>query len=138
MSGAFLLLIIRMFFLNFYLNLIGETMYSEQRPWGSFTILEEKENYKIKRIEVEPGQKLSYQSHKKRDELWMIVEGAAVITINDTETEKKYGGFVTIKKEQKHRIENRGMEKVVFIEIQTGDYFGEDDIVRYEDDYSRI
>ena len=113
-------------------------MYSEERPWGSFTILEESDRYKVKRIDVKPGQRLSYQSHKKRDELWMIVEGIAVITLDGKETEKKYGEFVTIKKEQKHRIENRGGENVSFIEIQTGSYFGEDDIIRYQDDYSRI
>ena len=112
-------------------------MYTEKRPWGSFTILEENDNYKVKRIEVEPGQRLSYQSHKKRDELWMIVGGTALITLDDKEIEKNYGEFITIKKEQKHRIENRENKKVVFIEIQTGDYFGEDDITRYQDDYNR-
>ncbi len=112
-------------------------MYSEKRPWGNFTILEESENYKVKRIEVYPGQRLSYQSHKKRDELWMIVGGTAVIILDDIEIEKKYGEFITIRKEQKHRIENRGDDKVTFIEIQTGNYFGEDDIVRYQDDYKR-
>lgn len=112
-------------------------MYSEKRPWGSFTILEESENYKVKRIEVAPGQRLSYQSHKKRNELWMIVSGTAMVTLDDKETVKNYGEFVTISKEQKHRIENRGTEKVVFIEIQTGEYFGEDDIIRYQDDYKR-
>lgn len=112
-------------------------MYKEVRPWGSFTILEEGENYKLKRIEVRPGQRLSYQSHKKRDELWMIVQGTAIVTIDDNDIEIGYGSFVTIKKSQKHRIENRTEEKVIFIEIQTGDYFGEDDIIRYQDDYKR-
>ena len=112
-------------------------MYSEKRPWGSFTILEESDDYKVKRIEVEPGQRLSYQSHEKRNELWMIVAGKAVITIDDKEIEISYGDFVTIGKRVKHRIENRGSEKVTFIEIQTGEYFGEDDITRYQDDYKR-
>jgi mannose-6-phosphate isomerase len=112
-------------------------MYKEVRPWGSFTVLEEGERYKLKRIEVRPGQRLSYQSHEKRDELWMIVQGNAIITIEDKEIETGYGDFVTIKKCQKHRIENRTEERVIFIEIQTGEYFGEDDIVRYQDDYKR-
>ena len=112
-------------------------MLTEKRPWGSFTILEESSDYKLKRIEVHPGHRLSYQSHKKRDELWMIISGTAIITIDGNEIERSYGEIVTIKKEQKHRIENRTPKTVIFIEIQTGEYFGEDDIVRYSDDYSR-
>ena len=113
-------------------------MYTEKRPWGSFTILDESKNYKVKRIEVRPGKRLSYQSHEERDELWMIVAGLALVTIDNKETEISYGEYVRIKKKQKHRIENRGKDKVVFIEIQTGTYFGEDDIIRYLDDYKRI
>ncbi|MFO7810079.1 MAG: phosphomannose isomerase type II C-terminal cupin domain [Candidatus Delongbacteria bacterium] len=113
-------------------------MYTEKRPWGSFTVLDESKKYKVKRIEVEPGQRLSYQSHEKRDELWMIVAGVAVVTIDDKETERSYGEYVRIDAKQKHRIENQSRDKVVFIEIQTGSYFGEEDIIRYLDDYKRI
>ena len=112
-------------------------MLTEKRPWGSFTVLEESCGYKVKRIEVLPGCRLSYQSHKKRDELWMIVSGTGIMSIDGNDMEISYGEFVKIKKEQKHRIGNRSGEKLVFIEIQTGEYFGEDDIIRYSDDYSR-
>ncbi|MBU4485647.1 MAG: phosphomannose isomerase type II C-terminal cupin domain [Candidatus Delongbacteria bacterium] len=112
-------------------------MYTEQRPWGSFTILEESEKHKVKRIVVNPGQRLSYQSHKLRDELWMVVKGKAIVIVDDNEKLVLYGKSVNIKKNQKHRIENREKEPLEFIEIQTGTYFGEDDIIRYQDDYER-
>jgi mannose-6-phosphate isomerase-like protein (cupin superfamily) len=112
-------------------------MYTEQRPWGSFTILDETGDYKAKRIVVKAGQRLSYQSHEKRDELWIIVGGIAKITLDGLEHELGYGENIIIKKRQKHRILNPGNNDLIFIEVQTGDYFGEDDIVRYQDDYAR-
>jgi mannose-6-phosphate isomerase len=112
-------------------------MYVEDRPWGSFLVMEEGPSYKVKRIVVNPGQRLSYQSHKKRDELWMVVKGVALVTIDGKDNEIKYGKSVKIKKNQKHRVENREKDPLVFIEIQTGEYFGEDDIIRYQDDYKR-
>lgn len=112
-------------------------MYTEQRPWGSFTILDETNEYKTKRIIVKAGQRLSYQSHEKRNELWIIVGGIAKVTLDDLDREMSYGENVIIKKRQKHRIMNPGIEDLIFIEVQTGDYFGEDDIVRYQDDYAR-
>lgn len=112
-------------------------MYVEERPWGSFIVMEEGPNYKVKRIVVKPGQRLSYQSHKQRDELWLVVKGKAIVTLDDKEKEITYGKSVKIKKNQKHRVENRETEPLVFIEIQTGKYFGEDDIIRYQDDYKR-
>lgn len=112
-------------------------MYTEQRPWGSFTILDETNGYKTKRIIVKAGQRLSYQSHEKRDELWIIVGGIAKVTLDDIDREMSYGENVIIKKHQKHRIMNPGIEDLIFIEVQTGDYFGEEDIIRYQDDYSR-
>lgn len=112
-------------------------MYTEQRPWGSFSILDETEGYKTKRIVVKPGQRLSYQSHEKRDELWIIVGGIAKVTLDGIDQELGYGKNVIIKKLQKHRISNPGNKDLIFIEVQTGDYFGEDDIVRYQDDYAR-
>ncbi|MCK4979043.1 MAG: phosphomannose isomerase type II C-terminal cupin domain [Candidatus Delongbacteria bacterium] len=112
-------------------------MYTEERPWGSFTILEDTENYKTKRIIVKPDQRLSYQSHEKRDELWIIVEGKAKVTLDGVDHILSYGENIVILKQQKHRIENIGEGNVTFIEIQTGTYFGEDDIVRYDDDYKR-
>lgn len=111
---------------------------TESRPWGSYTILDESDNYKTKRIEVNPGQRLSYQSHQKRAELWMVVSGIAVVTLDGVEHELSYGQKIEIAIGQKHRVENRSEKLLKFIEIQTGSYFGEDDIVRYQDDYSRI
>ena len=112
-------------------------MYTEERPWGSFTILEDTETYKTKRIIVKAKQRLSYQSHEKRDELWIIVEGKAKVTLDGVDHILSYGENIVILKQQKHRIENIGDTDVTFIEIQTGTYFGEDDIVRYDDDYKR-
>jgi len=114
------------------------TLLTENRPWGSYTILDESPVHKTKRIEVLPGQRLSYQSHQKRDELWLIIEGDAVVTLNDVEHQLSYGKKIEIKAGEKHRVENRSDKIMKFIEIQTGTYFGEDDIVRYQDDYARV
>ncbi len=110
----------------------------DQRPWGSFTVLEEQANYKVKRIEVLPGQRLSYQKHEKRAEHWMIVGGSAKITLNGEEVDLSPGQSLDIPRGAAHRIANPGETPLTFIEIQQGDYFGEDDIIRLEDDYGRI
>ena len=107
------------------------------RPWGSYTVLEDRDNFKLKRIEVSPSQRLSLQSHAQRDEIWTIVAGNGIVELDDQEIAVSYGESVSIKRTQKHRVRNTGNEPLVFIEVQTGDYFGEDDIVRYEDDYGR-
>jgi len=86
---------------------------------------------------VDPGGRLSYQYHHKRSEAWTIVEGTGIITLDGVLKDYKSGETILILKGVKHRIENKGQEKVVFIEVQTGTYFGEDDIVRIEDDYNR-
>ena len=109
----------------------------EERPWGRFFVLHDEPTYKLKRIEVDPGGRLSYQYHHKRSEAWTIVEGTGVITLDDEDNEYTKGQTILISQGVKHRIENKGKEKVVFIEVQTGTYFGEDDIVRIEDDYNR-
>lgn len=110
----------------------------DQRPWGSFTVLDEGENYKVKRIEVLPGKRLSYQRHSRRSEHWFVVRGIAKVTLNGTEFIVKAGGAVDIEVETAHRVENPDeTEMLIFIEIQTGDYFSEADIVRLEDDYGR-
>ena len=110
---------------------------SEERPWGRFFVIHDEPQYKIKRIEVEPGGRLSYQYHHKRSEAWTIVTGNGIITLDGVAKEYSKGQTVTIQQGVKHRIENKGKEKIVFIEVQTGTYFGEDDIVRIEDDYNR-
>jgi mannose-6-phosphate isomerase len=110
----------------------------DQRPWGSFTVLDEGENYKVKRIEVLPGKRLSYQQHSRRSEHWFVVRGTAKVTLNGNEVLVKSGQSVDIPVGTKHRVENLpDAELLVFIETQTGDYFGEDDIVRHEDDFGR-
>ena len=116
----------------------SDTTNSETRPWGSFHILDEGERYKVKRIEVLPGKRLSYQSHARRSEHWFVAGGTAKVTLNDREILVKSGQSVDIPTGAKHRVENPdASEKLIFIETQTGDYFGEDDIVRYEDDFGR-
>ena len=110
---------------------------SEERPWGRFFVLNDEPTYKLKRLEVDPGGRLSYQYHQKRSEAWTIVEGTGTITLDGVIKDYKVGQTILIPQGVKHRIENKGKEKVVFIEVQTGTYFGEDDIVRIEDDYNR-
>ena len=110
---------------------------SEERPWGRYFVLHVEENYKIKRIEVEMRKRLSYQYHHKRSEVWTIIQGDAKITLDDKTHILKSGESIKIPRKSKHRIENIGQSILMFIEIQTGDYFGEDDIVRIEDDFNR-
>ena len=109
----------------------------EERPWGSFTILDDEHTHKTKRIVVHPGQRLSYQQHHKRAEHWVVVQGTAHVTLDDVVHEVPAGQAVEIPLEAKHRVENRGDGPLVFVEVQTGTYFGEDDIVRFDDDYGR-
>ena len=111
---------------------------TEKRPWGRFFVLHDEPTYKLKRLEVDPGCRLSYQYHHKRSEAWTIVEGIGTITLDGDVKDYSKGETVLIPQGVKHRIENKGQVKVVFIEVQTGNYFGEDDIVRIEDDYNRV
>ena len=108
-----------------------------ERPWGKYFVLADEPNYKLKRIEVNPGQKLSYQYHHKRQEQWTIIEGDATVVLDGKEINLKYGESIFIPLGSKHRMMNLSDKLVVFIEVQTGTYFGEDDIVRIEDDYDR-
>src|SRR5687767_9653544 len=109
----------------------------DERPWGSFTVLDEGEGWKVKRIEVLPGKRLSYQKHARRSEHWFVVEGTAKVTLDGEEIILKTGETVDISVGTAHRVENPGEELTVFIEIQRGDYLGEDDIERLEDDFGR-
>jgi mannose-6-phosphate isomerase-like protein (cupin superfamily) len=109
----------------------------ETRPWGSFTVLEESTVFKVKRIEVYPGKRLSYQRHEKRAEHWVIVQGQAVVTLGGKDISLIPGQSIDIPQKAAHRILNPGKVLLVFIEIQTGEYFGEDDITRLEDDFGR-
>lgn len=110
---------------------------TDKRPWGQYEVMADEPRYKLKRIEVNPGQRLSYQYHFKRQEFWTVVAGAATVVLDGVEHAVHYGESIFIPLGAKHRIENRGSELLVFIEVQTGTYFGEDDIVRIEDDYER-
>lgn len=111
---------------------------TETRPWGSYTVLDETENFKVKRIEVLPEKRLSYQQHARRSEHWFVVRSTAKVTLNGSDFLVKTGEAVDIPTGTAHRVENPDpAETLVFIETQTGDYFGEDDIIRFEDDFGR-
>ncbi len=110
----------------------------DERPWGSFTVLDdEASDHKVKRIVVTPGKRLSLQTHSRRAEHWFVVSGVATVTVGDDVYECRPGESVDIALGQAHRCENRGETDIVFIEVQTGTYFGEDDIVRLDDDFGR-
>jgi mannose-1-phosphate guanylyltransferase / mannose-6-phosphate isomerase len=107
------------------------------RPWGTYTVLEEGEGFKIKRIVVKPGQSLSLQMHHHRSEHWVVVNGAAQVTNGDEVMLLKTNESTYIPAGNKHRLENPGQLDLVMIEVQSGDYLGEDDIVRFQDNYGR-
>lgn len=109
----------------------------ELRPWGRFEVLRDTEDFKSKVIQVEPGHQLSYQSHAKRAEHWVIVKGHPEVVLNDKVHHLKPGESIYIPQGAKHRMRNTTQEIVEFVEVQVGTYFGEDDIVRYQDDYKR-
>lgn len=112
--------------------------YFEERPWGWFRILYETPEYKVKEVGVKPGCRLSYQYHNHRSEHWIVVKGEAKVNLNDQEFILKSNQSADIPVKGKHRIGNEGTAEMVFIEVQRGDYFGEDDIVRLQDDYKRV
>ena len=108
-----------------------------ERPWGRYEVLQESSTHKVKCIWMKPGTRLSYQRHKHRAEHWFIVQGDARITLNGDNFEMGAGDSIDIEIGDLHRIENIGSNDVIFIEVQTGTYFGEDDIERIEDDFGR-
>lgn len=110
----------------------------DQRPWGSFTVLDQGEDFKVKRIEVLPGKRLSYQQHAKRAEHWFVVQGRAKVTLDGEDLILMPGQAVDIAVGTAHRVENPGELPLVFIEVQRGSYLGEDDIVRLQDDFGRV
>lgn len=109
----------------------------DHRPWGYYEILSDAADCKVKRITVYPEKRLSLQRHFHRSEHWYLISGTAVVTRNGEETRLGRGDAIDLPVRAWHRIRNVGSENVVFIEVQTGDYFGEDDIERSEDDYGR-
>jgi len=110
----------------------------EQRPWGYFEVLSENEKFKVKKIVLAPNQRLSLQKHKLRNEHWYILEGEADVTLNENLISLKKGQSIDIPQDYKHRVANNSTSNTVLIEIQTGSYFGEDDIIRFDDDYKRV
>ncbi|MDP8257306.1 MAG: phosphomannose isomerase type II C-terminal cupin domain [Candidatus Alcyoniella australis] len=106
-------------------------------PWGRWEVLEHQPGFKVKRIEVEPGHRLSYQFHRRRSEHWLVVRGTALVILEGEQLDLEPGLAVDIPVGAAHRIANPGDQTVIFIEVQRGDYLEEDDIVRLEDDYNR-
>ena len=109
----------------------------DERPWGNYTVLSDEDDHKVKRLVVHPGKRLSYQKHARRAEHWYIVSGTATVTLDGTDHQVGPGEAIDIGLGTAHRCANHGDEDVVLIEVQSGDYFGEDDIVRLEDDFGR-
>jgi len=108
-----------------------------ERPWGTYTVLDEQKSYKIKRIEVKPGARLSLQKHHHRSEHWIVVSGTARVTCGDREFDVNVNESTFIPIGVQHRLENPGVIPLIIIEVQSGEYLGEDDIVRFQDDYQR-
>jgi mannose-6-phosphate isomerase-like protein (cupin superfamily) len=124
-------------YMRLYERIAEREKREDHRPWGFYRILSDDEDCKVKRITVYPGQRLSYQRHQKRAEHWYIFHGKSVVTLDGKDIEVGEGEAIDIPRGSFHRIRNPGPDDVVFIEVQTGDYFGEDDIERVEDDYGR-
>ena len=121
------------------LNALTKGYEIDFRPWGHYEVIHSQPFVKVKRIVVKPRGRLSYQYHDQRNEDWIITRGTAKITLDDEEVWRGEGERIRIKVGQKHRVENPSFDnKLEFIEVQTGTYFGEDDIVRIEDDYNRL
>jgi mannose-6-phosphate isomerase-like protein (cupin superfamily) len=108
-----------------------------RRPWGAYTVLTESGMYKVKRLTVDPHEKMSLQKHEKRSEHWVVVTGEVIVTLGEDQMTLKANEGVTIPIGTVHRIENPGDLPAELVEVQLGDYVGEDDIVRFDDDYGR-
>jgi mannose-6-phosphate isomerase len=109
----------------------------DQRPWGNYQVLEDSATHKVKRITVNPDQRLSYQRHQQRAEHWFVVQGQATVTLDGEVTVLRSGEAIDIPRGAAHRVANESAVDLVFVEVQLGEYFGEDDIERLEDDYGR-
>lgn len=127
------------FYLDVYSRVLALGKTREHRPWGNYEVLsEDRGDHKVKRITVLPARRLSLQYHGRRKEHWIVISGRARVRVGDELVELGPSGAVDIPCGAPHRIENIGAEDLVFIEVQQGDYFGEDDIVRIEDDFGRL
>jgi mannose-6-phosphate isomerase-like protein (cupin superfamily) len=110
---------------------------TEERPWGAYTVLIDAPHMKVKQLWVKPGHRLSLQLHHQREEHWIVTQGVAEVTVDDTVQTIPTGTYIHIPRESKHRLANPGTEMLEILEVQQGTYFGEDDIVRFADDYQR-
>ena len=113
------------------------SLYSEERPWGSWHVIDDGQGYKVKRIHVNSGHRLSYQTHKHRSEHWVIIFGICTAVVDGEEVVAGPGESIDVATGQAHRIMNNHAEELVILEVQHGAYTGEDDICRLEDDYGR-
>lgn len=118
--------------------MLGYAAMEEHRPWGFYEVLADAADHKVKRITVHPGMRLSLQRHKRRSEHWHFISGRAVVSVDGQDVELRPGDSVNITCGATHRVRNVGGDEVVFIEVQRGEYFGEDDIERLADDYGRV
>ena len=124
-------------YVRVYELILSKCKREDHRPWGFYEVLSDKEDHKVKRITVYPKKRLSLQRHKRRSEHWHVLKGTALVDLNKKSIKLKAGESIDIKMGASHRIKNTGKDNMVFIEVQRGDYFGEDDIERLEDDYGR-
>lgn len=115
----------------------AETTSSTEKPWGSYRVIDSGGGFQVKRLELRPGSRISYQTHQRRSEHWFIVQGVGVVTVDGVERHVAAGQSVDVAIGTAHRIANVGENLLQFIEVQLGDYFGEDDIDRLDDDYGR-
>ena len=109
-----------------------------KRPWGNYLVLHKERGIQVKRVELKPGARLSLQKHLKRTEQWIIVKGTGRAIINARVSRVREGSYIQVARGALHRIHNTGKKPLVFIEVQFGKYLGEDDIVRFADDYGRV
>jgi len=117
---------------------MAQVLEEDHRPWGYYQVLADEEDHKVKRIVVYPGKRLSLQRHRHRSEHWIVLRGSALVTRGDEKIPLEGGQSMFIPRGAVHRMENVGNDDLAFIEVQRGDYFGEDDIERLEDDFGRI
>ena len=110
----------------------------DERPWGHYTVLADEPTFKVKKIVVRPGKRLSYQQHARRSEHWFVVSGTGQVVIDGRSTAVSPGIAIDIPVGSPHRMQNPGSDDLVFVEVQHGEYFGEDDIVRLDDDFGRL
>ena len=125
-------------YLKVYEQILALTKREDHRPWGFYEILSDTADHKVKRIVVYPGKRLSLQRHRQRDEHWYVIAGEALVTLDEKQLRLSKGDSMDILRGAVHRVENTTEDDMTFIEVQSGDYFGEDDIERLEDDFGRV